>query len=894
MPNASRWQKFLSMTASASLRQLLLLGAVLLLLIWSSVIWQAERIKREQLANFGLDLMHLSEVLDETVVRQLQEIDNALLILRSEYVNNKPNLKHTLSLLRQGPLKNLDVNVIFVDRHGYVEMTELPGSFSNVYAGDREHFKHFIKGSPDSLFISDPVLGRLTKRWGMQLVRPILDHEGKFLGTVVIFMPPEQLTQFMQSLQVGSDTVMTVFSTQGVMLSRSKDIDKLLGSRQTPQQLAEFPRNQNGFITRLSALDQVERVIAYRWIRSYPLLLLVARPKTSLIAEIAREQRLLMALGAVVSLIVGGALLLLGVSFRRRERAEALLQREHVHLVEAQRISRLGSWELDLQTNRLSWSDEVFRIFEIDKSQRPASYEAFLKVIHPDDRGRVHQTYIDSLKTRMPYDIVHRLRLDDGRIKWVREQCATDFDDTGQATRSSGTVQDITEHKREEAEREALSRERLLLLESTEEGIYGLDLQGHCTFINQAAARLLGFEVAEILGQDVHALVHHRHADGSPYPSALCPINQSSISGQSCKKDHEVFWRKDGTPVPVTYTAYPIRDDNRITGTLVTFSDITERRQAEVELRIAEVAFQTQEGMFVTDANGVILRINRAFTEITGFTAADLVGRNPSIRSSGRHDAAFFAEMWTSIKIRGAWKGEIWNLHKNGETHPEAVTITAVMGDDARVTHYVATVHDITERKASEEQIKNLAFLDPLTRLSNRRLLQDRLQQALVASVRSKNPVALMFVDLDKFKVLNDTWGHDVGDLLLQQVARRLQDCVRETDTVARLGGDEFVVLLDELGEQGDQARRQAEQVGKKILAALNQPYELAGNQHLCTPSIGVTLSTGQSHTGDELLKQADLAMYRAKAAGRNTLHFFDPSMLAASEVPPLDLARPA
>lgn len=758
MTHASRWRQLLTLTASRTVRQLMLLGAVLLLLIWSTVIWEAERIKRDQLENFGQGLMHLSEVLDETLVRQLQEIDNALLILRSEYVNDKPNLKHTLGLLRQGPLKNLDVNVLIVDRQGYIEMIERSSSLSKEYVGERESFKHFIKGSPDQLFISDPIIGRLTKRWDMQLVRPILDHDGKFLGTVTIFMPPEQLTQFMQSLQVGSDTLMTVSSTQGVVLSRSKDIGKFLGSRQTPAQLAAFPRNQNGFITRLSPLDQVERVIAYRWIRRYPLLLIVASPKTSLIAKIAREQRLLIALGVVVSLIVGGSLLLLGGSFRRREQAETVLRREHANLAGAQRIAQLGSWELDLASGRLCWSDEIFRIFEIDQSQFPASYDALLNAIHPDDREAVIQNYTDSLEKRKPYNIVHRLRMSDGRIKWVREHGTSDFDANGKPIRSSGTVQDITE-----------------------------------------------------------------------------------------------------------------------------------RKQVEIELRIAATAFESQESMMVTDGRGKILRINSAFTKVTGYTAADIVGKNPRIRSSGRHDAAFYAAMWAQIKSTGWWKGDIWNRRKNGEVYPESLTISAVKGDDETVTHYVATMHDITERKVAEEQIQSLAFFDPLTQLPNRRLLQDRLQQALVSSSRSKNHGALMFMDLDKFKTLNDTMGHDIGDLLLQQVAQRLLSCVREADTVARLGGDEFVVLLEELSEQGAQASTQAGNIGQKILDALNQPYHLGEHEHHSTPSIGAILFRGQQETAEELIKQADLAMYQVKAAGRNAMRFFEPAMRTSGTDPQKD-----
>ena len=341
--------------------------------------------------------------------------------------------------------------------------------------------------------------------------------------------------------------------------------------------------------------------------------------------EITAAQQPLMLLGGGASLLVIVSLALLGRSSRRREKAERLLLRKHANLAEAQRVAQLGSWELDLATGKLYWSDEVFRIFEMDKKQSPASYETFLNAVHPDDRAAVNQAYTDSLEKHAPYDIIHRLCMSDGRIKWVHEQCTSEFDASGKPIRSSGLVQDITERKR-----------------------------------------------------------------------------------------------------------------------------------AEVELRIAETAFQTQEGIFVTDENGVILRINRAFTSITGYTAAEIVGENPRFRSSGRQDAAFYAEMWASIKSSGAWKGEIWNRRKNGEIYPESVTITAVLGDDTSVTRYVATMHDITKRKAAEAQIHNLAFFDPLTRLPNRRLLLDHLRHAVASAGRSGQSGALMFLDLDHFKQVND------------------------------------------------------------------------------------------------------------------------------------------
>lgn len=308
---------------------------------------------------------------------------------------------------------------------------------------------------------------------------------------------------------------------------------------------------------------------------------------------------------------------------------------------------------------------------------------------------------------------------------------------------------------------------------------------------------------------------------------------------------------------------------------------VTNYQRAETELRIIATAFESQQAIIITDANTIILRVNRAFTESTGYASDEIVGQTPRLLQSGRHDTGFYQAMWASILSSGAWQGELWDRRKNGETYPSWITITAIKNQEGIVTHYVSTQADITERKTAEEAIRHLAFYDPLTRLPNRRLLMDRLRQGQINRARSGYCGALMFMDLDNFKTLNDTLGHDKGDLLLEQVAQRLPACVREVDTVARLGGDEFVVMLEELSNLPQQAATKAELIGETILAALNQPYQLAGHLYHCTASIGVTLLSDPQNSIEELMKQADVAMYQAKAAGRNTLRFFDPYMQA-------------
>lgn len=327
-----------------------------------------------------------------------------------------------------------------------------------------------------------------------------------------------------------------------------------------------------------------------------------------------------------------------------------------------------------------------------------------------------------------------------------------------------GSCRDITERKLAQRALQDTQANLQLLLDSVAEGIYGLDNEGGCTFVNAAFLRILGYgEAGEIVGKSMHELIHHTHVDGSPYLVKECRVYQAFRERQDIHVDDEVFWCRDGTAVAVEYWSHPIIKNGIVLGAVVTFLDIT-------------------------------------------------------------------------------------------------------------------------ERKLAEQKIHQLAFFDALTGLPNRRLLMDRLSQAFAVSDRNNCYGALMFLDLDHFKALNDSRGHDVGDLLLIEVARRLQGCVREGDSVARLGGDEFVVVLELLSSNESQAVFQAEQVGEKIRAALNLPYQLNQYAHHTTPSIGIVLFKGHDESVDNLLKYADTAMYRAKDAGRNEIRFYDAGMQAALE----------
>jgi diguanylate cyclase (GGDEF)-like protein/PAS domain S-box-containing protein len=303
--------------------------------------------------------------------------------------------------------------------------------------------------------------------------------------------------------------------------------------------------------------------------------------------------------------------------------------------------------------------------------------------------------------------------------------------------------------------------------------------------------------------------------------------------------------------------------------------ELSERKQAEAGIRLAATVFDTVDtAAMVTDKDTRIIKVNPAFSVITGYSPEEALGQTPGLLSSGAHPVEFYKEMWDSLKATGSWQGEISNRRKNGEFYTEWLSINEVCDNEGRLTHYVALFSDISERKAAEAHMHNLAHYDVLTGLPNRALLSDRLQQSIAAAKRERSHMALMFIDLDRFKPINDTLGHHIGDLMLKEVAKRMLECLRESDSAARIGGDEFVVLLPLIETESD-----AVAVAEKIRNTLEQSFELAGRSLNISSSIGVAVYPG--HGGDEksLLKNADTAMYYAKEAGRNNVMLYDIGM---------------
>jgi diguanylate cyclase (GGDEF)-like protein/PAS domain S-box-containing protein len=394
-----------------------------------------------------------------------------------------------------------------------------------------------------------------------------------------------------------------------------------------------------------------------------------------------------------------------------------------------------------------------------------------------------------------------------------------------------------------------------------------MDFTGRFTYVSPSVERLRGYSVAEVMEQSLVQYLTPASAkiaqEGLARLIEARQIHQQMIDFRA---ELEQVCKHGGT-VWTEATVTGIRNQaGEFVGLLGVTRDISERRRAEVDLRIAAIAFESQDGMFVTDHTTTILRVNSAFTQITGYAAEEAIGKTPRLLKSGRHDADFYSAMWTSIQDAGVWHGEIWNQRKNGDVYPEQLTITAVKANAGQITHFVATLRDITLRKRLEQEVEQLAFFDPLTRLPNRRLFTDRFSQALARAKREQLRMAVMFIDLDKFKPINDEYGHEAGDFVLQAVAQRIENCLRSSDSAARVGGDEFLVLLPDIQTCGD-----ALAVAEKICTALAQPLNHPQQWPLqVSSSIGIAIYPDHANTEQDLMRLGDSAMYRAKNEGGN------------------------
>ncbi|MDD3518630.1 MAG: diguanylate cyclase [Chromatiales bacterium] len=414
-----------------------------------------------------------------------------------------------------------------------------------------------------------------------------------------------------------------------------------------------------------------------------------------------------------------------------------------------------------------------------------------------------------------------------------------------------------------------------LFIESSGEGILGIDAEGRCTLVNAEALRMLGYTTAdELIGRPIHTLIHHSTADGTPIPAERCRLLATIARGTSLHADDDVFWRRDDSHFPVEYRSHPLLAGEDIIGAVITFTDVSERKASEAQLRKLSLAVEhSPASAIITDVDGRIEYVNQRFTEITGYTSEEVVGKNPRLWQSGQTSPKTYQRLWNAIKSGETWYGEMLNKRKDGHLFWEESRISPIRDESGRITHFVAVKQDITERKEHEQHIWHQANFDGLTGLPNRELFRARLEQALSDADELGHLVALLYVDLDGFKDINDRHGHEAGDRVLHQVAERLTATVRESDTVARLGGDEFAVILHHIPKP-----HAAERVASKILDQLSAEFDVNDARVRVSASVGIALYPEHAGTSEQLLNRADEAMYLAKQGGRNTYRFHLPT----------------
>lgn len=498
----------------------------------------------------------------------------------------------------------------------------------------------------------------------------------------------------------------------------------------------------------------------------------------------------------------------------------------------------------------------------------------WLDHVHPDDREVLVRGLYEARHCRAgdqkPFQLMFRYRRADGVYRWLMSQGMPHSTPTELFNGFLCLCFDVTPYQEGEVEMECAIQNVFPLLKQTRLIAVILDAQGRIQFSNGRLCQLLNRNANELfdsclfgryLAASDRALLERLYPDG--VQNTLFPAEfESELLANSENPSRFVSWH-----------SFIWRDYyGRAKGTMLIGDDLTALHHEQEQTSLYVRAFEaTAHAILVTDLQGTILSVNQAFTKLTGYSREEALGSNPRIFKSGRHDPAFYKAMWTSVLTTGHWHGDLWDRHKDGSIYSKYLSISAIKNPAGELTHFIGILYDNSERKTIEERLEHLAHYDALTGLPNRSLLRDRMEQAVERAIRLNTKMAMLYLDLDHFKNINDTLGHATGDVLLRAVAQRMKTCVRGVDTIARLGGDEFVVLIPDISDVGD-----IRTVTEKLITALVQPYTLEGQSVVCTPSIGISIYPDDGNQMDDLMKHADTAMYKAKQSGRGNFKFFN------------------
>ncbi len=550
---------------------------------------------------------------------------------------------------------------------------------------------------------------------------------------------------------------------------------------------------------------------------------------------------------------------------RLTERALEESEKRHRYVINN---TPAGFWLIDTEKRTRQVNDALCKMLGYSATEMIGK--------HPLDFADDENALIYKQQIALISEVKHRnyeiaLRHKAGHNVPVHFSATTMYDENGDYQGSFAFVTDISELKRAEQARRQSETIVQTAFDNAVNGMAMLNTDGSFFRVNPAFCGMLGYEEHELLSLRVSDVTHPGDLESG------MPVLQSLLAGEiKTMRQEKRYLRKDGSTVWGSVNAAIISDDQgRPLHTIAQIEDITERRKtAEALEKLSRAVEHSGNSVVITDTYGIIEYVNPHFSQVTGYDAKEAIGKTPSILKSGETQAQVYTEMWQTIRDGSEWRGEILNRKKNGVLFWTLLSISPIKTQQGEVTHYIGVSEDITALKEAHAKAEHLSLYDSLTGLANRRLFIDRLHQAVESSVRDGSYTALLYLDLDRFKNVNDALGHDTGDRLLQAVSKRLLYCVRSQDTVARLGGDEFAVLLPHVdGIQGSRS------VAKKIIDNLNRSINIRGFHSTVTTSIGITLSPADSLQAEELMKNADLALYSAKGKGRNNFQFFTEEM---------------
>jgi len=564
----------------------------------------------------------------------------------------------------------------------------------------------------------------------------------------------------------------------------------------------------------------------------------------------------------------GKLLGVLGVArdITERKSMEAVLAESEYRYRTLVENSPLCIHEIDLDGCLQSMNKAGLDMLRLDEEKKICGIP-YLSSVSEQDNGRIRALLQAAINgTASHFEFVSA-----GDVRLYFKSCFIPIKDAdGKVLKLMGLTENISERKRAEESLATREREFRTLAENSPDNIARYDCQARFLYANPTLERTLGQSSADLMGKTPMEIV-----PGGLFDDYQKAVLQVGVTGESTDYEQIIPIGEGQVQVHAIRLVAEMSADGRPVGVLGVGRDISEIKQAGESLRITASVFDnSQEAILITDADNRIMDVNPAFCRITGYRREEVLGKNPRLLGSGRQDKLFYDEMWQALKQEKTWRGEVWNRRKSGEIYAELLSISVICSDDGKVQHYVGVFSDISHFKAHEAELSRVAHYDALTGIPNRVLLADRMKHAIAQTSREQNRVAICYLDLDGFKAVNDTMGHEAGDQVLVEVAKRIGNTIRGGDTVARLGGDEFVALLLGL-EQDDECMA----IIERLLAAIAQPFTVKGQAHVLSASIGVSIYPLDDENPDTLLRHADQAMYVAKQSGKNRFCIYDPTL---------------